>query len=546
MTFLLFFATGCQDGILLEDWLEPEIVLRTPSAGEHTTGDTVHVTGVARHLDEVEVNGIPAEISLWGGFEVEVPVDHGMNVIEAVGYRDDGEIRFERHAIISGRFGDPDEPVEEAIVARINQGALDYAMLMAQDAINPDEITRQAMAMNPVMNQQDGLGLFTVKAVIDRISFSQPKLRATPTPGNLLIELRIPAFHVAVQSWGSILGNPFDVWVSVGADEIQIVPGLGFASDGEQLQLSVESFDIELIGFRFDTSLLPGQIEDMLLVDSVVEKLEVALETAAQELLAPVVETALDGLDLSFETRIEGRPLTGELAFSDAFVDSDGVQLAMDMETHMPTSLSTRAPGYLLSEGGSPSPSTQADVSVAISDDFVNALFFQLWRAGLLNLELSTEDGSLDPLLLTRLKAEEGSIHARAELPPLIGQTRDRLQIQVGEFAVDLDTPGGELGDHLELAVDLEIDAAPISNEGVLELNLGEPTVDMMVRENDWGATEESTTNLIEAMLPLDSLIGVLGGVEIPLPSIDGTRPIDVRILRDASGAHTMVGLDLE
>ncbi|HJN77206.1 MAG TPA: hypothetical protein QGF58_24995 [Myxococcota bacterium] len=544
MTFLILLATGCKDGILLEDWREPELVLRTPAAGEHTTGETVRVTGVARHLDEVEVNGIPADVSMWGGFEVEVPVDNGMTVIEAVGFRDDGEIRFERHAIISGRFGDPDQPVEQAIVARVNQGALDFAMLLAQDAINPDEITRQAMAMNPVMNE-DGW-LMTVKAVIDTVSFQQPKLRATPTVDNLLIELRIPAFHVAVSSWGQILGNPFDVWVSVGADEIKITPGLGMGSDGERLKLTVESFDIELIGFSFDTSLLPGEIEDMLLVDSVVEKMESALETAAQELLAPVVETALDGLDLSFETQISGRALTGELAFSDAFVDTDGIQLAMDMETHMPASVTSRAPGYLLSEGGSPSPSTKADLSVAISDDFVNALFFQMWQAGLLDIELSTEDGTLDPELLTRLKAEEGTIRARAELPPLIGQERGRLQIQVGELAVDLDTPGGELGDHLELAVDLQIDAAPTTYEGVLDLGLGEPTIDMMVRDNDWGATEESTTNLIEAMLPLDSLVGVLGGVEIPLPSIDGTTPIDIKILRDDSGAHTMVGLDLD
>ena len=211
----------------------------------------------------------------------------------------------------------------------------------------------------------------------------------------------------------------------------------------------------------------------------------------------------------------------------------------------MPTSVRSRAPGYLLSGGDAPSPSTKADLSVAISDDFVNALFFQLWRAGLLNIELSTEDGSLDPALLSRLKADSGTILARAELPPVIGQDRGRLQIQVGEFAVDLDTPGGELGDHLELAVDLQIDAAPTTQDGVLDLGLGEPTVDMMVRQNDWGATEESTTNLIEEMLPLESLLSVLGGVEIPLPSIDGSEPIDIKILRDDSGAHTMIGLDL-
>jgi len=544
VTFLFLFATGCSDGILLEDWLEPELVLRTPSAGEHVNGNVVHVEGVARHLDEVEVNGVAADISLWGGFEAEVPVENGMTVIEAVGYREDGEIRFERHAIIAGRFGDPDAPVAEAITARVNQGALDFAMLLAQDAINPDEISRQAMAMNPVMKNDSWL--MSTTAVIDRIHFSQPKLRATPTPDNLLIELRIPAFHVAVESWGHIFGKPFNAWVSVGADEIQIIPGLGMHSDGERLKLTVESFDIELIGFNFDTSLLPGEIEDMLLVDSVVEKLEGAMEGAAQELLAPVIETALDGLDLSFDTQIGGKSLTGELAFSDAFIDSDGVQLAMDMETHMPTSVRSRAPGYLLSEGGTPAPSTKADVAVAISDDFVNALFFQLWRAGLLNIELSTEDGSLDPLLLSQLKAEEGAIKARAELPPLIGQERGRLQISVGEFAVDLETPGGELGDYLNLAVDLEIDCAPTTHDGVLDLDLGEPQVDMMVRENDWGATEESTTNLIEAMLPLDSLIGVLGSVEIPLPSIDGSKPIDTKILRDESGAHTVVGLDLE
>ncbi|MCP4805563.1 MAG: hypothetical protein GY913_15500 [Proteobacteria bacterium] len=543
---LLFLA--CADGIRLEDWLEPDLVLRTPSAGEHISGEIVQVSGIARHLDEIEVNGVPADVSLFGAFEVDVPVEHGMNVIEAVGFRDDGEIRFDRHAILAGTFDNPEDPVPGAITVRVNQGALDTAMLTVQDAIDPDEVTRQAMAMNPVYNDSydiAGWSFVTVKAVIDSIHFRQPKLRATPIADQLLVELRIPAFHVACSSWGHVFERPFDVYVSVGADEVVVTPGLGMRDEDGRLKLSLESFEVQLNGFRFDTSLLPDSVEDLLLVDSVHDKLEGFLGNAGLTLLAPLIETALDGVDTSFEAQVGGHPLSAELAFSDALIDPDGIQIAMDMATHMPAALQTRAPGYLRSPAtAEPQPSHAADVSVAVADDFLNALFFQMWRAGLLDLTLSTEDGSLDELLLMRLKADEGTIRARAELPPVIGEERGELAISLGEFVVDIDTPGGELGEHVSMAVDIDITAQVETADGQLQIDLGEPDLDLMVRESDWGATDEATTNLFEAMVPVDTVVGLLGQVEVPLPTVtDG--PLDVRIVRDPGGSHTIVALDL-
>ena len=160
-------------------------------------------------------------------------------------------------------------------------------------------------------------------------------------------------------------------------------------------------------------------------------------------------------------------------------------------------------------------------------------------------MRMSTDDGSLEPIMLLPLKAEQGTITLRPDLPPVAVQVDGGLQIQAGELVVDIETPGGELGEYLQVAVAAFIDLELALENGVVALDIGTPELSLMVRESDWGASDETTTRLVEEMLPLDTFLALLGGLELPLPSLEGLTISSAELGRDRSGLHTSVEVEL-
>jgi hypothetical protein len=182
-----------------------------------------------------------------------------------------------------------------------------------------------------------------------------------------------------------------------------------------------------------------------------------------------------------------------------------------------------------------------------VSDNLLNNLMFQVWRAGLIDLSMSTEDGTLSPELAGKLKAEQATLSIQSALPPIITQDAGKLAIQLGEFDVGIDTPDGQLGDSMNLALALQLDMAPKTVNGWLDLGLGEPEMAMMVRDNDWGATDQTTTRMLEEMMPVSELLGPINDLAIPLPQFPAGGGIDdIKVVRDPTGAHTNVHINLQ
>ena len=72
----------------------------------------------------------------------------------------------------------------------------------------------------------------------------------------------------------------------------------------------------------------------------------------------------------------------------------------------------------------------------------------------------------------------------------------------------------------------------------------------MMVRESDWGATDEATTQLLEEMLPMDTLLSavdlLLGDGFCDLLPLEGITLKEVTMERASTGAHTVMEIELE
>ncbi|HNH47809.1 MAG TPA: hypothetical protein PKY30_12260, partial [Myxococcota bacterium] len=164
---------------------------------------------------------------------------------------------------------------------------------------------------------------------------------------------------------------------------------------------------------------------------------------------------------------------------------------------------------------------------------------------GMLDMTLSTADGSLDAFMLSPLHATSGSISTRADLPPVIIGVDGKIQVQLGEMFVRIETDDSDLGSYLELALTVKADLDLRIEGGKLVLDLGEPVIGMIVRDSDWGASDEATTKLVEESLPIDLILALLGNLSFDLPSLYGITIDEGQAERDGGNSHTDVTLGL-
>lgn len=525
----------------------PVLRLDNPTPAAWLATGSTEVFGTAEHLEALTVNGIAAQRK-GTSFSSQLDLPRGISMVEASGTDFRGDVHFVRHGVIAGTFAEAAGAVEDGVRIRVNQGGLDRVLDAVADQLIASEIEAMAFAANPVYSDAYGIAgwdAVTVNADIIRVSFSPVRGAADPTPGQLAIEVTIPNLELGVKGYGDVVGWNYDTDVWFWTDRAVITGMVEVKAEGGRLVADLPAAQVQLAGFGWDTSLLPGDLETYLFVDAVRGFIEDQLADAMIAQVPPLLEEQLAGLDLSYETELLDRPVSVRADFAAATIDEDGLEVVLDLDVAIPGSGAHEDAGYLVAEGGPAQLSTIPDIALGLHDDLLNRVLFEAWRAGMLEMTMSTEDGSLSPLMLMQLHAEEGTVAVRADLPPVIVEKAGGLQAQVGELIVDIHTPGGEMGENLQLALNVGIDLVPTITDGVLTLELADPIAEMVVRSSDWGASNEATTALMEEALPLDALLILLGDIEVPLPELGGIT-IDRAIThRDASGAHTGVYVEL-
>jgi hypothetical protein len=386
----------------------------------------------------------------------------------------------------------------------------------------------------------------TIAADVTSVDFDRPELSVDPNQGQLELTATLPNVYVTVAAYGSAVGFDFDTDVAVWASEAVVTGTLSVSAEHGRLVVTLDDAAVDLRDFGYDTSLLPGSIEDYILVDTIRDQLESMIVDQIQSQVPALLDETLAGLDPSFSTELLGKQVDLSFSFADAEVDDDGLALSLDLDVAIPTGSNHTYAGYLAAGDGTPSLNTHADLSGAISDDLLNRVLFEAWRGGMLDMTLSTDDGSLPSYMLLPLKAEQGTVSLDAVLPPVVVESDEGLQAQVGELVVTIDTPGGELGEHLVVAVDAWVGLEVTIEDGAIKLALGEPTLTLMVRESDWGADNETITNLVQDMLPLDTLLSLLGDFSFPIPSLYGIGVDSGTVSRDDDTVHTDLNVTLQ
>lgn len=547
MMFFAFILAGCDKPAEEAPAPAPAglFVLQSPKGGEFLEEGSQEVSGKAVNLTEVQVNGVAAEVDA-GTFVADVELARGVNVVEGSGVDATGHTIFDRNGVLVGEFEDDNGAVEDALLLRVNDGGLRRIGEIGADMLASQTISESITAINPVYSDSYAWDYVIVAADVESVSYDTPEFAFKPRDGALGLQVTLPNLYVDIYAYGEAFGFDFDSDVSMWASAAVLSADLYITAQNGRIAVDIGEVTVELKDFGYDTSLLPGDVESYILVETIRDTITETLVEKVNEMVPPLLDETLSGLDPSFSTELMG--LTVDLAFEFARVDidDDGVALNLDMDVVIPSTGDHAGPGYLGADLGTPDLDTHADVSGAVSDNLLNRMLYEAWAGGLLDIRLSTDDGSLSALMLAPLKATEGTITVNALLPPVVVERDGELQAQMGELIVNIDTPGGALGDHLQAAVNAFVPLEIVVEGGELTLKLGTPEVVLMVRESTMGATDEEMTRLVEDMLPIDLLFSLLGDFSFPLPALYGLEIDEGAAERDDSGVYTGLEVSLK
>ena len=541
------FACSPQPGV--QQIPAGQLSLSSPAPASWVDDGVYWVSGLASGFDSVSVNGTTVQVH-EGKFELEVVAHRGINLLEVSGIDQRGDAHFIRQSLIAGQFDGSGTPMTEAAQLRVNAAGLDAAEGLVDAYIVPDELAETAKAMNPVY--EDSYGFWgweavTIEANLESVSFEQPDLNLVPRDDFMEMEVTIPFLDIELSVSGEAAGKSFNqpVWVASTAVVLNAEAIIG-VNQG-RLDADLGDADIRLEGFYIDTSLIPGQIEQALFSDAIREKLEEMILEQIEESVPELLEETLSDLDLTFGLDLMDTPVAVEAQFAEAGVDAQGLYVSMDIQIGMPSQGTRFYQGYLAADKSAvPMKDYQSALYGALSDDLMNRMLFEAWRAGMLEYGVSTEDESLPAASLAAFQAEQGSITIDAMLPPVLAQRNGKLSLQVGELQVTVLTPGGGMGEMLKATVTAYADVEMHSIDGKIKLDMGDFEVHLMVTESDWGASEEAITRLLEANLPIESLLSLVQDFEYPLPSLAGIEIASVELTRDGSGVFTNMAATLK
>lgn len=510
-------------------------------------GETAVVEGVAKGLEALTVNGVEV-FRNEDAYQATVPLVPGVNLIEVQGTDRFGDPKVVRQGVLSGTFSPAEDRIEKAVTVRLNDSGIDAAMEITEDLLVAQDVPGLLAGFNPVLDTSyDVLGFEagSIRVDILDVDFARPILIANPRAGVVDMTATLPFLGVELHATGSAIGIDFDQEVTVDADAVDLQLDLGMEIEGGDLAISTANPRLNLVGFTFDVSAIPDVVEGFL-VDRVRGILEERVQGVLDDLLPTLLEDRFADLEIAFATQVLGKDFAIEGFLENAQIDSNGIELSTGVRIDAERDGNSGGVGYLSVRTPPTTPSATDDLALAVSDNLLNNLLYQAWGAGLLALDLDSARGDIDAGLLTPLGATGAArIFVNAATPPVLIEQDGSAMVQITELLVRVETPGGDKGEFLDLAVTALVDLDLVVDQGVLKLSLNEPIVSVDVRDSDWGLEDQSLTNLLAEQLPIDTLLSLLGDIEIPLPSVAGISIDNAVAERDATGVHTTIGANL-
>ena len=386
-------------------------------------------------MSDITINGTPAVLD-GDTFQSNIGLARGINRVEVRGTDGRGDSVYKRHSVIAGDYADPESTLREGLNLRLNQGGLDITCDLLSEAIKLNEISTAVAGTQVYDEQFDVLGWSAAEmvATLQQLSFDSLDADLEPSTNSLHLTLEIPNLDTLLNAQGEVLGLDFDVDAFVWADVVTIESDIVIDTNKGQLDVAISDPSILMTGFGYDTSLIPTSIETFVFVDEVRTYLEEMLVEQIEAMVPALIDEQLETLDLSFETELMDQKLSLAAEFASVEIDHNGLALAVDVDIDVGTHALHEGPGYLSAPSEAPQLSTKSDLAIGLTDDVFNRILYGIWQAGVLDMTMSTADGSLSETVTAMLKSEEATVVIRPALPPVMIQRDGALTLEVGEL----------------------------------------------------------------------------------------------------------------
>ncbi len=573
------------DSNLVEVFVQIEnsalITLTSPTRGLFTQGGSVNVEGtclidtgdrenVLTPCQKIEINEFSIiDINFEGHFTFQVGLGNGLNriVVQALG-ESDAVLAEVRVSVLKCDNPLPDGAmIESAVGARINDGGFNTIEDIAVDLISGIDLLEYVP--NPLIDETiEFLGqVLSISLNVTDFTYEDIQIDLGPDQSDSFLKLEVHIINFALTLQGD--GTLFDILCDgnntgvLTAADLSLTAFVDIYVEPMDGQLVVDIDGIEIGGL--DTANLSGFgdtcdgiLNTLITNDLLAPLLEEMIADLLDDELQPMLEDLLGDLVLAGSFDLLSQTFNLAADFQQIFLHQGGLSIWMDANFAaeeidptvpvMPGSYRIAGDRPVMGAGLPPDDLVPYGFGVALDDDIVNQVLYEIFRSGVLGMDITDESltvTTIAALLFTPQLLFHPDFNAddpvilRLEplLQPIISLesgTGFNAGLAMGEYMlhVVVDTDAGEVT-ILSAAITLVFPVGiTIDEQGLLfiEIDPEDFEVDLTV----WYEYQDLSFNsvIVERLIPdlLEGLIPMLGDLlgGIAIPSFEGyTLSID-------------------
>jgi hypothetical protein len=515
--------TACSDhpydpGAPAIDPTAPRIHITSPRRGTFAGNvKTLVVSGTANddtQLAQVLVNGVEATIDAGGAWQATIPITAGTQLIHAVARDAQGNVAKESRAVVSGPMRAIATGVPRAITAAMSAQTFDAVSRGITGFLQTGNLEAIIAPHNPVIHVGGGPDCMFAQASIMRMSVgSATTVSLTPGSGGLRLDVELDRVSIGMHLSYAVACFDGSRDISLGASHIRVTGTLTVGVDRGAFEIQLVDPAVKVTGFDVDLGGVPGEIVDLLHLDSAIGS------AGTVSVLGTPVDIAVSPARIRFDV-------------SGAIIELDSMLRAQG---------DAASPGYVYLANQVPpisTDSTDSGFELAIADDAANQLLASFWAARGMDKAFDLATGSYGNI---------GQLYDRVELsakvPPFVDASGGSLRLTIGDLVATFKR-GAAVA--TEVAVNAEVELAVTAGaDGRPRLDVGTPTTYVDVLDENIDGANSLSNAQFEAItsFALSRVIAVGSGAvgAIPLPSFGGVAVRDVGIVEQA-GYLVVVG----
>ena len=530
----LALATACGNGspAEVEDKNAPVLSITEPTRGTTVTGDFVTVTGSIADEElgagSVTINGVPAEVGDDGQFTAQVPLAHGVTILETIATDAAGNQASDHRGVLAGQHAPLDTTVRDALVAELTPATFAVLGDVSAGALTSVDFEAVGERISPIVDR--GNSCFGVEVDLRDVQFSELNVVLVPTEGSVNITVAASDLDVDMRANWEISCFGGGAGLNISADELVIDGTLAVELVSGRFVATLENATARFEGFDLDVGSIPDSIVNFF-VDDIDQKVAGALVGAIRDVVPGVVQSTLDDFsDKQIETTLFGITMNLSFVATSVAIDENGGRVALDFAAGSPDVADAT---YIATPQIAPSSAVMGSQSfgVALADDVANQMLAILWHAGALDAELDVGGTPLRDIFPSATRVTIDLL-----LPPVITTTADSelAAIGIGDLLVTARADDGAAIAELALSGHVEVGVSTaLEGNASFSATIADLSTSVLSGDDAIGLTSEqlavfAEVGVAQVRSQIDDVLQQLTipkfGAEVRTPSLGATR----------------------